>query len=190
MISVNEWVRTAFSAAKLADDAKGSHGHVNRERSRRFVEALGDIARSQRNNDSERVFTKHHEPNRAEFGLNELLYDVLWCDTATTPAAEADVVLRYITRGMWAVESEFAEDSRKAVFDFNKLVLADTEAKLFIGPATSNWEDFLTPLKVVAENVKGQLYVALVPHPRHWKSRNEQGIMILRWSNGRWEDEK
>jgi hypothetical protein len=190
MISVTEWVRTAFSMAKLAPDVKGLRGIVNQDRSRRFVEALGDIARNQRNSDSERVLTKHNESNHAEFGLNELLFDVLWCDTAATPAMEADVMLRYVTRGKWAVESEFAGDSRKALFDFNKLVLADAEAKLFIGPTTPNWKAFLAPLGVAAENVRGQLYVALVPHPREWKSRNEQDIMIFRWSSGSWENEK
>lgn len=186
MFSVNDWISTAFFKAKQISDIDGSPRVVHRERSRQFVEALGVFARGQIVNTTERVLTKYHSNHREEFGLNELLYDVLWCDTATTPDTDANVPLRFITRGKWAVESEFARDSRQAIYDFNKLVLANTEAKLFIGPITSDCEAFLVPLASVAENVTGAMYVALVSHPSEWGSQQEHDPLVFRWSSGKW----
>jgi len=189
MISVSEWIRSALAIANSGPHLQGPLGVVHRDRSRRFVEAMGKIARDNAESDSERVLTKHYAENRQEFGLNELLFDVLYCDTATTPAAEAGVMLRYITRGKWAVESEFSRDSREALFDFNKLILADTEAKLFVGSLTSNWKDFLRPFAAAARHVKGQLFLALIPHPSEWKSKENQDLKIFRWSDGDWREE-
>ncbi len=58
------------------------------------------------------------ETNRADFGLNELLYDVCICRTAEHPSSRGGRALRYFTGAVWLVESEFARDSAQAVNDF------------------------------------------------------------------------
>src|SRR5215210_6784270 len=71
------------------------------------------------------------EANREDFGLNELLYDVCIVRTAEHPSARGGRMLRYVTGGLWLVESEFARDSAQAVKDFNKLVIGRADNKLF-----------------------------------------------------------
>jgi len=80
-----------------------------------------------------RVFCKWDDCNRGEFGLNELLYDVCVCRTETCLSARQGKTLRYVTKALWQVESEFARDSYEAVKDFNKLVIGSAENKLFVG---------------------------------------------------------
>lgn len=76
--------------------------------------------------------------------------------------------LRHITRALWQIESEFAVDTREAIYDFNKLVLGSSERKLFIGPQVAKESDFLKPLGEAAKWCKSHTYVALIPHPDRW----------------------
>ena len=117
-----------------------------------------------------RVLSKHFPANRHAFGLNELLYDVLVCATSSVPSAKESASLTFLTRGIWAVESEFARDSRQALYDFNKLVLAATENKLFVGPQTSDEGAFLAPLLSPAARCTDSVFAALLPHPSEWNT--------------------
>jgi len=72
---------------------------------------------------------------RMDFGVNELLFDVLVCEYASTRAAKSNKDLLFVSKGLWAIESELARDSRQALRDFQKLALADCENKLFVGPS-------------------------------------------------------
>jgi hypothetical protein len=66
-----------------------------------------------------RVFSKHHTGNRLDFGLNELLYDVLVCRIGRVLSAVHRKELLYIDQALWQVESEFACDSGQALKDLN-----------------------------------------------------------------------
>src|SRR4051812_25010027 len=67
-----------------------------------------------------------------EFGMSELLFDVLAVECGTLDTSHADGSLLFVKKGMWAIESEFIADARRMLYDFNKLVLADCESKLFV----------------------------------------------------------
>jgi hypothetical protein len=69
MILVHEWIRSALAMAKSVPDVEGPPGVVHRDRSRRFVEAMGKFARDNAESDSKRVLTKHYPENRQEFGV-------------------------------------------------------------------------------------------------------------------------
>ncbi len=76
--------------------------------------------------------------------------------------------LTYVTRSLWAVESEMAHDTREALHDFNKLVLAASSNKLFVGPKVANADAYLNSLLLPARCCSGSIFVALVPHPGTW----------------------
>jgi len=138
-------------------------------RSRAWVAALADVFREHYQGDPDvRVLSKHDPSNPREFGLNELLYDVLVCRVGTAPAANSPATLTYVREALWQVESEFARDSRQAVYDLNKLVLGAAPHKLFVGPQVSDEARFLAALLPAACCCSGEVYVALVPHPAQW----------------------
>ena len=137
------------------------------------------------------------EANRADFGLNELLYDVCICRTAEHPSASGGPrggrALRYVTEALWLVESEFARDSFQAVKDFNKLVIGHAANKLFIGPrlGAADEERYLNALMPVARasahNGASSVYAALVPHPGEWATSEVADVALHRYARGGWE---
>jgi hypothetical protein len=135
-----------------------------------------------------RVFHKGDAENRADFGLNELLYDVCVCQTAACPSARQGKTLRYVTKALWLVESEFARDSGEAVKDFNKLVIGSAENKLFIGPRVSAQTEsaYLDALLPVAGCCGGNVYVALVPHPADWGVSGDE-VVLRCFVSGTWQ---
>ena len=124
--------------------------------------------------------------HRRQLGLNELLFDVTVCGTRVTPSAVAGRSLTYLTGNLWAVESEFARDSRKAIFDFNKLVLSAADQKLFVGPAVADEESFLAVLGPVADCCTGGVFVALVPHPDEWDAIPQLACRAWTRAGGKW----
>ncbi|MDQ3440296.1 MAG: hypothetical protein M3478_08090 [Planctomycetota bacterium] len=133
------------------------------------------------------------EANRADFGLNELLYDVCICRTAEHPSAREGRALRYVTEAMWLVESEFARDSFQAVKDFNKLVIGHAANKLFIGPRLGPADEprYLAALLPVARgsahNGASSVYAALVPHPGEWATPDVADVTLHRYTAAGWE---
>ncbi|REJ84609.1 MAG: hypothetical protein DWQ33_02265 [Bacteroidetes bacterium] len=91
---------------------------INRDRSKRLVEKIGEVLRLHfTNNDSIKVFTKHYNNNRKEFGLNELLYDVLVCETSSTNSVQG-IPISYVTKapfGGMLIEASFRHDCMAAV---------------------------------------------------------------------------
>ena len=127
--------------------------------------------------------SKHSKHHRREFGLNELLFDILVCETNQVISSDKKKLLTYVTKSIWQIESEFARNSREALYDFNKLVLGASENKLFIGPQVSNREGYLKTLEKPASHCNSNTYVALVPHPSDWK-RESQDVHIWIFKNG------
>jgi hypothetical protein len=163
-------------------------GPLHKERSRLFVEHLATLLRDHfHSEEGVKVLSKHFEGNRSEFGLNELLFDVLVCETATVESPVNQVELTYVTAGLWAIESEFATDLREALYDFNKLVLSSAENCLLIGPMVSNNEGFLDSLSGAAGKCKGTVYVVFVPHPSDWADISKLQVQGHVWKETRWQ---
>lgn len=180
-------VRVALSAAASMPDKSGPLGPIHAARSRNFVEALADRLRGVYQDDPQiAVLSKYFAGNRERFGLNELLFDVLVCRTDMTRSANGSTPLTVVTGGILAVESEFAEDSREAMFDFNKLVLCASEYKLFIGPRVRDEAAFLRPLGEAAARCGGTVFVVLVPHPRKWDAADVLEAKGYRWADHGW----
>ncbi|MGA2448330.1 MAG: hypothetical protein ABTD50_06635 [Polyangiaceae bacterium] len=185
---VVEEVRGALSTAIAKPDGLGRPGPRNAARSRNFVEALADrLRKTYRDEPHIAVFSKYFGGHRKTFGLNELLFDILVCQTDSTAAARGTEQLSFIARGVLAVESEFARDSREAMYDFNKLVLCAAECKLFIGPRVTSEATFLAPLSAAAAHCTGTVLAVLVPHPSEWTAGQScLDVSGHQWSGTNW----
>jgi hypothetical protein len=179
-------VRTAFAKAKGEEVRSDAPGHPHHERSRLWVEALADeFRRTYADDPSVRVFSKHHDGNRRDFLLNELLHDVAVCRVVSVPAAVHKQDLLYVAEALWQVESEFARDSHQAIVDFSKLVIGSAHSKLFIGPQVRDNESFIQVLAPAAAATSGDVFLALLPHPASWDS-SDANPLLWRFSNGAW----
>ena len=170
-------------------EAYSDAGTLHREMSQRFVEALADEFRTEYAARADVVvLSRRCKAHRQRFGLNELLFDVNVCATGSVAAVSAKRELTYVTKSLWAVESEFARDSRKALFDFNKLVLSNAEKKLFVGPRLRDVEEneFLAVLGRVSDCCTGSVFVALVPQPAKWESASRGERRVWTRSGGEW----
>lgn len=177
----------SLSRARVAPIDTTLGKHVNAQRSESWVRELAEGLRAHFAAESDvRVLSKYDGRNKAEFGLNELLYDVCVCRVASGPSATGAKQLCYVREGLWLVESEFAADSQQAVWDFNKLVLGAADNKLFVGPAGTR-RTYLDSLLPVAQACTGNVFVALVPHPSSWDTG--AGVELFRLREGAWHAE-
>jgi len=180
-------VTAALDAAHKTPDIGETPGKIHRNRSSVFVEALAREFRDEyASRDNVVVLSKHYAGHTHQLGLNELLFDVTVCGTGVTPSAVDGRDLTYLTGSLWAVESEFARDSRKAVFDFNKLVLSAADQKLFVGPTVDDEKSFLAVLGPVADCCTGSVFVALVPHPEEWGAAGHLRCNVWTRAGGKW----
>jgi len=132
-----------------------------------------------------RVFSKHNPSHRKDFGLNEFLFDILVCRVDTVESAIHKKTLYYIREVMWQVESELAQDSRQALIDFNKLVLGSADNKLFVGSQVSDNASFLNVLSPTAKVCQGNVFAALIPHPRRWMTE-EYCVQVWKFDTDHW----
>ena len=110
-----------------------------------------------------------------------VLLDVAVVEYGTVDSGISGKELIFVRNGVWAVESELARDKRQALFDFNKLVLAATDNKLFVGPRVGDEEDYLRVLGEAAQHCTGRVYVALIPHPDEWPEKGSQDVLAWAW---------
>lgn len=163
------YVRTALELAATMPDGGEDAPQRLRRRARNFVQALAMAFRHAPDTvANRRVLSKHSNAHRAEFGLNELLYDILVCEVAQTVSPRNAKALPFLSRVHWQIECEFAKNAREAIYDFNKLVLGCAPYKLFIGPQTYDDAKFLDALLPSALSCTGTVFAALVTHPSQW----------------------
>jgi len=182
----------AYLVKMAVDGARGrlvdasAPGKLHARRSRDMVEGLARLLREvYGHKDNVAVFSKYHEENRRDFGLNELLFDIAVCEWEETRSASDRKTLKFVTRGLWAIESELARDTRQAVYDFNKLVLSSADLKLFLGPHSAMDGEYLRVLEGPAARCTGAIYVALVPHPDSWDG-SPPPVEAWVWSREKW----
>jgi len=168
---VKQLLQEALNQAQSEPDAGETTQRINLNRSRYWVKALAEQFKKRYEGDSEiRVFSKTDPSNRKDFGLNELLYDVLVCKVGEVASFVHGKKLLFIKEVLWQVESEFAHNSRSTLADFNKLVLGSGKNKLFICSQVKKGKEksFLSVLQPAAGYCTGDVYVGMIPHPARW----------------------
>ncbi len=188
LMEIRHLVETAFGEARGRADNGKSRGEVNRNRSAEFVSRLATALHRECEGDEQVIaLSKHNADHRERFGVNELLFDITVCRTDTVASGTSGGELSFVTKGLWAVESEMAKDKREALIDFNKLVLAGAENKLFVGPQVSDEGDYLRVLGAAARHCSGNLFVALIPHPGEWADAAHADVRVWQWTASAWE---
>ena len=181
---VKQLLQEAFRQAKLKPDKGNTTQQINMNRSRYWVNALTEQFQKRYEDDPEiRVFSKPNYSNRKDFGLNELLYDVLICRVGEVESSLHKRNLCFFKEVLWQVESEFAHDTRSTLIDFNKLVLGSGSNKLFIASQVKKGTEnsFLSVLKPAAGYCTGDVYVGMIPHPSKWADiDNDVHLWVLK----------
>ena len=169
--NVKQLLQETLQQAKSYPDSGKTTQRINMHRSRNWVEALAEQFKKKYDGDSEiRIFSKSNDSNRKDFGLNELLHDVLVCKVDEVESSVHKKNLCFIKEVLWQVESEFAHKNRSSLVDFNKLVLGSAKNKLFIASQVKKGTEnlFLEVLKPAARYCTGDVYVGMIPHPGDW----------------------
>jgi len=185
-MNLREILETSLSEARHTRIETASMIQLHRARSRVWVDTLAkQFQRCFERDSAVRVFWRDNPEHRKHFRVNELLHDILICQVGTVQSAMHKKDLLYIKDVLWQVESEFARDSRQALIDFNKLVLGSGRSKLFVGPQVNDNQSFIDVLRPAANVCTGNVYVALVPHPKDW-DKPAYRIDIWAYANGQW----
>lgn len=163
-------------------------GPLHRERSENFIRCLSERLKNECNSNPKEVASlfRYDDTYRSKFGMNELLFDIAVLEYETVSSGTSGKELFFVTRGLWIVESEMANNKRQALFDFNKLVIGDAENKLFIGPRLSDEQDYLRVLGMAANHCSGKIFVALIPHPRDWPVKGVDSVVAWKRDNSSW----
>ncbi|MFC2056937.1 hypothetical protein ACFLTO_05165 [Chloroflexota bacterium] len=168
---VKQLLQEALKQAQTKPDKGETTQQINLNRSRYWVKALAEQFKKRYVGDPGiRVFSKTDSSNRKDFGLNELLYDVLVCRVGEVESSVHKKTLLFIKEVLWQVESELAHNTRSSLVDFNKLVLGSAKYKLFIASQVKKGTEdlFLKVLRPAARYCMGDVYVGMVPHPAKW----------------------
>ena len=81
-MNIKQIIKDSLEAANSERDKESDVKLIHRDRSKNFVELLADkISEHYRNHRDIFVLSKHSNHHRREFGLNELLFDILVCET-------------------------------------------------------------------------------------------------------------
>ena len=168
---VKQLLQEALVQAQSISDKGNTTQQINMNRSQYWVKALTEQFQKRYEGDPEiMVFSKPNYSNRKDFGLNELLHDIVVCSVGEVQSAVRGKTLMFIKDVLWQVESEFAHNSRSALIDFNKLVLGSAKNKLFVCSQVRKGKEssFLSVLKPAAQYCTGDIYVSMIPHPSKW----------------------
>lgn len=161
------------SDSNLPSANKISLKNRNKLRSSLFVGHLAQQLRNIYVNENNNYIVLPEQSGRpnSEFGMKELLYDILVCDTESMSGVKhQNIDISLIKKCLWAIESEFSNSTREMIKDFNKLILSSCESKLFVGRTSQNYNNnFFDIFEKAASYGTGTFYIALIPHPNDWE---------------------
>lgn len=186
-------IECAWNHARRETDDSSDVGKRNRKRSSQWVCALAEAFQSEyRDPGVHRVFWVGNRENRKQFGINELLFDVMVCSVSTVESLQRHSNrLDFIDQCHWQVESEFnRSNSRAVIVDMSKLVVGSAENKLFISAhrdSETGEHDLLKLCAGIARRCTGKLFFAFVAHPDDWDDDPPEPPVLYEWLAGYWE---
>jgi hypothetical protein len=157
------------------------------ERSKEMVRCLAEELREELGtNSSIKLLFRQGDVSKQEFGVKELLYDLVAFEAGTTYSSGSPrKELQYVKTPLWQIESEFNPRDRKVVNDFNKLVLGCAPNKLFVASRRKNRNKFLDMLEPIAKACGCDVCLAIVAHPDVWTEDQTEPEVYL-FSAKRW----
>ncbi len=188
--NIGEVVLNAWKHARHAPIEPGNDKNSNWRRSRKWVDSLARQFTRYYPREKYRVFWAGNGDNQAEFGINELLFDVAVCDVSATRSLERHPRdLSFIAQCHWQIESEFSlQNTRDIVVDMSKLVMGAADNKLFVAAHRSRGErDVLGQCAPIAACCDGPVYFCFVSHPKNWTD-NAPLPVLHEWVAGVWKE--
>lgn len=173
---IDDILKTSFdSCTKAASEYSGvvGSGALHAALSRTWVMAIAtEFKKHFKPTAGYRIFYRGCKDHKAAFKLEEYLYDITIIRTAIVASANEPKQLEYPKDILWHVESELrTNDSRASIVDFGKLLMSAAQNKLMILPAGGKIESWARQhLPRVRSKRIGNMYLAFVPHPRHWNN--------------------
>jgi len=184
--TVQQLVNEAYQSARVREVATRRPSGMAYMRSRAFIAALAEqFRRVYPVTAGYCVFAGRDQTNRAAFGREEFMGDVSVCEVDVIPAGRRGAGNAYVKRALWMVESEFDPAPKAALADFIKFVAGAADQKLFVAPVTPRAEGVLEPLAYPARHCSGEVYAALVPHPRGWPGAADR-VQVWHWDREQW----
>jgi len=181
---VKQLLQEALQQAQSEPDTGKTTQKININRSGNWVKALAEQFIKRYEGDPEiKIISKSDSSGRKDFGLNELLYDIVVCRVEEAESPAGTKKLSFIKEVLWQVESEFAHNIGNVLRDFNKLVLGSAKNKLFIASQVKKGTEnsFLSVLKPAAGHCTGDVYVSMIPHPSNWiDTENDVHLWIFK----------
>ena len=124
----------------------------------------------------------------------EFLYDitVAKCDEFSTTHSKTPI--RYVSKSIWQIESEFVKNTREIAYDFSKLFSGNAPFKMMVGPIREKENDdegsnyYMNKLKIMANNIPNDenWCFLLVTHPGNWKEGKEMIWKLYMWNGKVW----
>ena len=185
---LSAWTNTFKHVTKAQDTADRPPGRVNRDSSSVWLDSLGREFQGCYSGYDQIVLWKGNFQNRREFGLNELLFDISVCQVEKVHSITKGTQLPFVSHCHWQVESELnASNSREITKDFSKLVMGQSDNKLFIssyqGDNQIKVREMCSP---IARRCTGRVYLCFIEHPRKWRIGPESPV-LFNWKNDDWE---
>lgn len=134
------------------------------------------------------AFNRADGKNRAEFRVNELLYDILIAETRPIHAVRGKQ-LQAISKALWMVESELKRsDSRDVLIDLNKLVVGKAANKLLaISSGTPLVQWAMDVMAQVLDPDEANVFLVTIPHPEHWRALPLLEGRVYQLTGGGWQ---
>ncbi len=189
-MDVTRLIDSSYNEAAKAFVMGTSQRSLARARERSFTKAL--IAQLQREFDADhRVFATTQRGNAADFGTNQLLYDIAVCRIGDgKTAARKPEDFHFIAQALWQIEVDFSREWRQALYAINRLNCGAAARKLLITSRLARSQSqFLDTLRAPSAAVDGALYLAFVPHPADWDD-DAASPQVWRIADGEWEEVK
>lgn len=169
------------------DTADGPPGKFNRDASSVWLDCLGREFQRHYGGDDQKVFWNGNSSNRGEFGLKELLFDISVCQVNEVPTIIKGTQLPFVAHCHWQVESELNnKNSREITKDFSKLVMGQSDSKLFISSYQGeNQMKIRKMCSSIACHCAGEVHLCFIEHPQSWGQEPESPVLFT-WKGDRW----
>jgi len=187
-MTIQDILRESYEKTLKALVMGTSPESLARARERAFVKSLATAFEGRYEGEEFRVFSLYGRGNRADFGGEQLLFDLEVCRVASASSAERKQESFYVvTEALWQIEIDLSQDWRRVVFAMNRLRCGAAGNKLVIAAAPgARQERFLKTLEQ-PDAVRGEaFYLATIPHPRDWED-DEESLKIWQFGEGEWQ---
>ena len=187
-MDIRDILRESYDKTLRALVMGTSPAALARARERAFVKALAAEFEARFAGEAFRVFSAYGRGNRADFGGEQLLFEIEVCSVASASSARRKKETFYVVReALWQAEIDLSQDWRQVVFAMNRLRCGAAENKLVIAAAAGAGQDeFLATLAQCGAGCGERFYLATIPHPRDWED-DEETLKVWRLAEGAWQ---